>query len=535
MMRPQRDRKQNIPYGNFATESQLNQATSNKGFQQNNDSMNDGSSSSFNQSGDSTVLGNVNPNQLQQQQQAQNASQNLMIATGPSRNLSLSSSITPNVPRGKISTIANEVQCQTMIGPFNKGDLCWLCGFPIGVIKENENVQHVNEYMDSNVCEHVIPIHLASVLTGIVDSDLRQRGETTILEERLLHSEYEYAHHYCNYVKNDFSFLSIPYGTNQTMHLTNDKNQQQFLLDNLCNIQVNNARILAFLSKLYFTWYGTPQTGAHTTNQYDSSILTTDSSVFPNPVQFHVYNGTPSSQLVKVENGEISYLSGNGNNIILYTRPFNETDVNSTFQTWYFNQYAKIMEKMIRVVRYIKEADDCENKDNSKGRLLRRIRAILSNQTPPPLAPNLPVVPLTARTASFQSAYDENKQQGGNRKQKGGQNEALYEEYTNVIFNNDVDYDKDVPNIKPLYNLDTYPHDKENIDFVNAVADGFEPDSGNDIFNLIYNHVGQNLAVSLVNESAGSASYGGKKPRRQRTYRKPKGKSGATRKQKQRA
>lgn len=533
MMRPQRNRQQTVPFGNFATESQLNQATRQKGFQQNNDSMNDDVSPS-NQSNNYTVLGNVNPVQLQQQQQAQNASQNLMIATGPSRNLSLSSSITPNVPRGQISTIANEVQCQTMIGPFNKGDLCWLCGFPIGVIKENKIVKHVNEYMDSNVCEHVIPIHLASVLTGIVDSDIRQRKQVSFLEERLLHSEYEYAHHYCNYVKNDFSFLSIPYGTNQTLHLTNNPDQQNLLLENLCNIQVNNARILAFLSKLYFTWYGTPQTGAHTTNQYDSSILTTDDSVFPNPVQFHVYNGTPSSQLVKVENGEISYLSGDGDNIILYTIPFNETDINSTFQTWYFNQYAKIMEKMIRVVRYIKEADDCENKDNSKGRLLRRIVAILNGQPVPPLGPNLPVVPLAPRTASFQSAYDENKQQGGNRKQKGGQDKAA-KEYTNEIFNNDVDYDKDVPNIKPLYNLDTYPHDEENIEFVKWVANEFEPDSSNDIFNLIYNHVGQNLAVSLVNESSGSASYGGKQPRRQRTYRKPKGKSGATRKQKQRA
>ena len=247
MMRPQRNRQPTDRLGNYATESQLNQATSNKGFPPQSSSSSPRSSLlSSNQSNNYTIIGNVNPNQLQQQQQAQNASQNLMIATGPSRNLSLSSSITPNVPRGQISTIANEVQCQTMIGPFNKGDLCWLCGFPIGVIKENKIVKHVNEYMDSNVCEHVIPIHLASVLTGIVDSDIRQREQVSILEERLLHSEYEYAHHYCNYVKNDFSFLSIPYGTNQPLHLTNNPDQENIVLENLCNIQVNNSRILAF-------------------------------------------------------------------------------------------------------------------------------------------------------------------------------------------------------------------------------------------------------------------------------------------------
>lgn len=125
-------------------------------------------------------------------------------------------------------------QCLNVLKPPIDGrTTCWLCGFLVSKMSITPMPSNYfgSSFMDEVVCEHVLPVRLASVMTGLYTE---KGGYSGIGDEHLLHSVYEYAHVLCNLAKSNMWFISKP-----------DKTTQNF-----CDLKVNEEKIKYFLDYL---------------------------------------------------------------------------------------------------------------------------------------------------------------------------------------------------------------------------------------------------------------------------------------------
>lgn len=224
-------------------------------------------------------------------------------------------------------------QCEQVILPPIPGtSLCWLCGFPIEGIKLPAPPSNVywSEYLDSAVCEHVLPVRLSGVITGLYNP---YGGVSRVGDEHLLHSVYEYSHHLCNLAKSDSWFLSKP-----------DKTSPSY-----CDLVINDEKIHSFLEYLYS--YTVSPTGRYpvsyverngvleslTVDRHESGIFTLQANkprrVFDNNVQYYIYQ--------------------------TYRRDDTDTDLNRMKEEWKADHYGLIEEKTKHLIEKIKAADKC--------------------------------------------------------------------------------------------------------------------------------------------------------------------------------
>ena len=231
-------------------------------------------------------------------------------------------------------------QCVQVIRPPIPGkSLCWLCGFPIEGLKTLEAAANLfwSEYLDSAVCEHVLPVRLAGVITGLYNP---HGGVSRVGNEHLLHSVYEYSHHLCNLAKSDTWFLSKP-----NKHIPS-----------YCDLVVNTEKIDVYLNYLYD--YIVSPTGRNPVtyvekdglidsllvDRHESGIFTVQSNkpvrVFNNIVQYYIYQNYRKDDL--------------------------DVDLGRMKEEWKQNQYRLIEEKTNHLVQKITEADRCETEEEGK-------------------------------------------------------------------------------------------------------------------------------------------------------------------------
>ena len=206
-------------------------------------------------------------------------------------------------------------QCKYVIGPPGPRTTCWLCGFPIGKwaqIDERSESQQVfmpRPMLDKAVCEHVLPVKLGH---GVLELLYLARDP---MSEQLLHTEYEYAHNHCNYIKNELYFVTLPLDAT-----------------NFCDIHVMEERIDKVLEQIYFS-----ERGSEASSQASVLWVKIDEDDnwirFPNPVQAYCYS----------ENAE----------------RFLEDSQAYFEEVWKPRAKRLILAKMERVIRYIKLADFC--------------------------------------------------------------------------------------------------------------------------------------------------------------------------------
>jgi hypothetical protein len=175
-----------------------------------------------------------------------------------------------NYPDTKNDTKRTEA-LQRIFGPYRGFATCWLCGFPVGhtsflkYLQANPGPQTIpiqslefaawtfeyktsvysssgkkrvrkhpnNDVFDRATCEHVLPIKLAVGTLGLAF----EKGYQTTLGLDV-HTEYEYAHNYCNYVKNNSYFVTIPLNQTNFDNMTINKNKVVTFVNTL----VDNAR-----------------------------------------------------------------------------------------------------------------------------------------------------------------------------------------------------------------------------------------------------------------------------------------------------
>ena len=202
-------------------------------------------------------------------------------------------------------------QCETVLGPFERGKTCWLCGFPIGEFARYIErgvpwVSMANPMLDRATCEHVLPVKLGHAVT-----ELLYLARDPISEE-LLHTEYEYAHNHCNYIKNDEYFATLP------LEATD-----------FCSIKINEEKVDKIIDKIFHN----ARRGAT-----QSSILYITYKgkkiQFENPVQAYCFTSNPERYLADPE----------------------------AFYQEVWKPFAKklILAKMARVIQYVKKADFCD-------------------------------------------------------------------------------------------------------------------------------------------------------------------------------
>lgn len=231
-------------------------------------------------------------------------------------------------------------QCERVILPPISGkSLCWLCGFPIEGIKLPEYPINLywSEYLDSAVCEHVLPVRLAGVITGLYNP---HGGVSRVGDQHLLHSVYEYSHHLCNLAKSDTWFLSKP-----------DKYSPSY-----CDLVINPEKINIFLDYLYS--YTVSPTGRYpvtyvekngligslVVDRHESGMFTVQNNkakrVFENNVQYYIF------QNYRTNNSDI--------------------DLDRMKEEWKQNQYRLIEEKTNHLIQKIKEGDMCNTEEKGK-------------------------------------------------------------------------------------------------------------------------------------------------------------------------
>jgi len=232
-------------------------------------------------------------------------------------------------------------QCNAVIGKFNPKEmtLCWLCGFPIDKLNEILPNNSYSQFLNQNVCEHVLPINIAYAVTGLV-------GLTEGNNQILLYPEYENAHHYCNYVKNDIHFLTLGY--NET--------------NSFCSLKVNSQKVFDFLFMLYGGIRKAKSDPKH------NSVIQTNVYNYDNLVQYYVNNNR----------WQIKDIFGN---VIQ-----NNDKLTAPIQ-WVFSQYWRICLRSIALINYIRLFDNCirlENNtfktvDNGGGELYRKAMATVKS------------------------------------------------------------------------------------------------------------------------------------------------------------
>ena len=236
----------------------------------------------------------------------------LRSTTGLSRALEL---YTDHGTRKKYERHSVPDQCKYVIGPPGPKTTCWLCGFPIGKwaqISERSDGEQVfmpRPMLDRAVCEHVLPVKLGH---GVLELLYLARDP---ISEQLLHTEYEYAHNHCNYIKNEIYFVTLPLDAT-----------------NFCELQVQEERIDKVLELIYFG-----ERGQESSSQ--ASVLWVKMNEdeewirFPNPVQAYCYSENSERFLADPE----AYYE----------------------EVWKPRTKRLILAKMARVLGYIKLADFC--------------------------------------------------------------------------------------------------------------------------------------------------------------------------------
>jgi hypothetical protein len=244
-----------------------------------------------------------------------------LIARSPSFLAKALKNYTESGTRGLFERHAVGFQCEAVIGPVGKGRICWLCGFPIANLlalrnDENKPVFTVDTPMlDRAVCEHVLPVKLGHALL-----ELLYLARDPVYGT-LLHTEYEYAHNFCNIIKGANYFATLPLGST-----------------NFCDLSINEDVVNEFLRLNFYT-----QRGAPGSSQYSlvSTFYKGREIEFINPVQAYCFASSPSEYLV---------------------------DSDAFYRDKWFPRAKKlIMDKMNRLVSYIKEIDNCAKNNNSKG------------------------------------------------------------------------------------------------------------------------------------------------------------------------
>ena len=157
-------------------------------------------------------------------------------------------------------------QCEAVLPPINTFAQCWLCTFPVGHTSFLKYLQSHggsgiipiqsldfaawtykkvksplsetgekrvrkdpnNDIFDRATCEHVLPIKLAVGTLGLA----AEQGVQKALGLDV-HAEYEYAHNYCNYVKNKSYFVSIPLDQTNFDNMTINHDKVNLFVDTL--------------------------------------------------------------------------------------------------------------------------------------------------------------------------------------------------------------------------------------------------------------------------------------------------------------
>lgn len=244
-------------------------------------------------------------------------------------------------------------QCEVVLGPPGKNRICWLCGFPIEhlsslkdsdgkyIFKFDKYQGKENKMMDRSVCEHVLPVKLGHGILELLQLQQKKPGENPILD-KLLHTEYEYAHNYCNFVKLHEYFVTLPLGSTD-----------------FCNLQIKEEIIDEVLRQIFHNQRGIKGSKGsslvwtrHGRDPEDPPIF------FKNIVQAYCY--TMDTKAFKEEDGEKVYR-----------------------EVWFPRTKARIIDKINRVIQYVKEADNCSKNNNSRGAHFRGFQTRLEEGATP--------------------------------------------------------------------------------------------------------------------------------------------------------
>jgi len=122
-------------------------------------------------------------------------------------------------------------------------DRCWLCGFPLF---SDENIRG-KEVQDVSVhCEHILPILVATVFTGIAGNDQSRPKKTTEVYDKMAKKNYAWAHAGCNLAKSNAVLFKydeqserMVFDASAAEILANKITNRVFLQINLSGIQTN--------------------------------------------------------------------------------------------------------------------------------------------------------------------------------------------------------------------------------------------------------------------------------------------------------
>lgn len=234
------------------------------------------------------------------------------------------------------------LQCDVILGPANQeGRVCWLCGFPIlGITSlQDEGGNPVffqkTPGLDKGSCDHVLPVKLAHAVLKILHLEKLENLSDPIAN-KLLHTEYEYSHFFCNAYKSNEYFVTLPLGSRD-----------------LCSLEVKEEIIDGILKRIFFTRRGDPKYKVNAPNssapkkkrKSQDSLVTTEydgnTYEFRNIVQAYCFTNDPEA--------------------------FLKSDY-KVYRAWAAKVKPLIIEKMKRVIQYIKEADGCGT--NAPGKVL---------------------------------------------------------------------------------------------------------------------------------------------------------------------
>lgn len=263
-------------------------------------------------------------------------------------------------------------QCEKVLGEFNGSQLCWLCGFPINKWNELEEeyptvVKVVKPLLDRDVCEHVFPVKLAYAILELLNLEVLER-DASLVNKTLLHTEYEYAHNHCNYIKNDDYFVTLPLPA-----------------ENLCGLNINEETIDRVLYRIFFDERDGKQSSVVYVQSAEDPTLRIR---FPNPVQAYCYSNLGEAFLdekVKLDYYEKKW------------KPFAKRT---------------IIAKTNRVIQYIKNKDFCgeENNVTKRGSFYKSAKERLTTGAVPlSKSASKYNVPLVARTGSTTGIISANR------------------------------------------------------------------------------------------------------------------------------
>lgn len=222
------------------------------------------------------------------------------------------------------------LQCKSVLGePIVQGEdamNCWLCGFALEGLAQNKAVKMATPFLDEPVCEHVLPIKVAAGLLKIY-----QKNTYDPMYDSLIHTEYEYAHQFCNYVKGDTYFLTLPYYKGNTSQIT----------DNYCDLQINGTKIYDVLKKLTTK----TRSGLH-----DSTVVV-QRTKYANPVQAYMALADMSDPEAWIQQ-RLERISRKMNGLIQYIKAFDGCSTPMTGR-WFHGWDQRLVEVPPTTVPYM--------------------------------------------------------------------------------------------------------------------------------------------------------------------------------------